>query len=119
APKAAGAIMLLNQKVDLIRMDQHWNENVKELPLRRINLSATGMAFDGQSEVEVGRVMHCTLTLPSLAWTMQLYARVISSRLLAEGGHQVCLDFEYIRDEDREQLIRFNLRQQQQSLAEG
>lgn len=116
APKAAGAIELLNQKVDLLRLGQHWNESVKELPLRRVNLSATGIAFDYKTPVEVGRAMQCTLTLPSLAWTLQLFARVISSRPMAEGGYKVCLDFEYVRDEDSDQLIRFNLLEQQQRL---
>lgn len=119
APKAAGAIELLNQKLELLRLGQHWRENVKSLPLRQVNLSATGMAFDYNSQVEEGRAMACTLTLPSLAWTMQLYARVISSRPAAEGGYKVCLDFEFIRDEDSEQLIRFNLLEQQQRLATG
>jgi hypothetical protein len=117
APKAAGAIELLNQKIDLIRLGQHWSENVRELPLRWVNLSATGMAFEYQSPLEEGRAMQCTLTLPSLAWTMQLFSRVVSSRSLEKGGYSVCIDFEFIRDEDREQLIRFNLQQQQQSLA--
>ena len=119
APKAAGAIELLNQKVDLLRLGQHWQERVKELPLRRVNLSATGLAFDDASPLETGRAMHCTLTLPTMGWTMELYARVVSSRPLPEGGYKVCLDFEFIREEDSEQLIRFNLQQQQQYLAEG
>jgi hypothetical protein len=117
APRAAGAIELLNQKVDLLRLSQHWSESVKELPLRRVNLSATGIAFDYKSPVEVGRAMHCTLTLPSLVWTLQLFARVISCRPVPEAGYKVCLDFEYIRDEDGEQLIRFNLLEQQQRLV--
>lgn len=118
APKAAGAISLLNQKVDLIRLGQHWSERVKELPMRRINLSATGLAFDYKESLEKGQVMECTLTLPTLAWTMTLYARVITIREEATGHYKICLDFEFIRDEDREQLIRFNLLRQQQLLAE-
>lgn len=116
APKAAGAIELLNQKVDLMRLGQSWEQNVQELPVRRVNLSATGLAFEYQSSIEVGRAMRCTITLPSLVWTMQLFARVISARPLPEGGYKICLDFEYIRDEDSEQLIRFNLQEQQKTL---
>ena len=84
--------------------------------MRWVNLSATGLAFEYQSTIKVGRAMRCTLTLPSLVWTMQLFARVVSSRPLPEGGYKVCLDFEYIRDEDSEQLIRFNLQEQQKSI---
>ena len=117
APKAAGAILLLNQKIDLIRLGQHWDEKVKELPQRWVNLSATGLAFEYKSAMEVGRAMQCTLTLPSIAWTLQLYARVVSSRKQSADSYKICLDFEYIRDEDSEQLIRFNLLEQQQLLA--
>ena len=116
APKAAGAIELLNQKVDLMRIGQHWEDKVQELPMRQLNLSATGLAFEYKSKIEIGRAMQCTLTLPGLAWTMRVYARVVSSRELPDSGFMVCLDFEFIREEDREQLIRFNLQQQQQSL---
>ena len=116
APKAAGAIGLLNQKVDLLRLGQHWDDELRQLPQHWINLSATGLAYQHDAEIDRGQAVHCTLTLPSIAWSMQLYARVVSSR--AEGdGYRICTDFEYIRDEDSEQLIRFNLLQQQQQLA--
>ncbi len=117
SPNTVAAMELLNQKLDLIRLGQHWHNNVRDLPLRRINLSATGLAFDYKHEIEVGRAMQLTLTLPSIAWSMVLYARAVSVRPLEEGGYRVALDFEYIRDEDSEQLIRFNLQQQQQVLA--
>lgn len=119
APKAAGAIGLLNQKVDLLRLGQHWGERVRQLPIRRVNLSATGLAFEETSPIEAGRAMHCSITLPTLGWSMELYARVITSRPTGDGRYKVCLDFVYIREEDSEQLIRFNLQQQQQALAEG
>ena len=117
APKAAGAIALLNQKVDLLRLGQQWQERVEQLPMRQVNLSATGLAFEYPSEIEVGRPMQCNLTLPGLAWSMVLYARVVTSRQQPSGDYMVCLDYEFIRDEDSEQLIRFNLLQQQQQLA--
>lgn len=117
APKAAGAIALLNQKLDMVRLGQQWQERVKELPLRQVNLSATGLAFDYKQPIEVGRAMQCTLTLPDLSWTMVLYARVVNTRPTPNGDVTICLDYEFIREEDSEQLIRFNLLRQQQQLA--
>ena len=117
APKAAGAIALLNQKLDMVILGQQWEEKVKELSLRQVNLSATGLAFEYKQPIEVGRAMRCTLTLPQLSWTMVLYARVVNTRSLPDGGNTICLDYEFIREEDSEQLIRFNLLRQQQQLA--
>ena len=117
APKAAGAISLLNQKLEMIRLEHQWREKVNDLPIRQINLSATGLAFEYKQPIEVGRPMRCTLTLPQLSWTMVLYARVVNARLTPDGDYYICLDYEFIREEDSEQLIRFNLLRQQQNLA--
>ena len=119
APKAAGVIELLNRKVDMLRVTQPWQEPLQDMPLRQVNLSATGLAFEQDMAIAEGQGVLCNITLNSIAWSMQLYARTISSRPIPEGGFKVCLDFLYIRDEDREQLIRFNLLQQQQHLAQN
>lgn len=118
APRAAALVELLNKKIDLLRVRESLADQVQELPLRQVNLSATGLAFEEREPVEVGEPVYCKLTLPSLGWTMDLYARVVSVRLVEGGMHKVCLDYEFIRDEDSEQLIRFNLLQQQQLLGE-
>lgn len=117
APRAAAALELLNQKIDLMRVDMHWQEHVKRLPLRQVNLSATGMAFDYKVSLDEGRALHCNMTLPSIAHSMELYARVISSRRQENGGFRIGLDFEFLRDDDSEQLIRFTLHEQQQALC--
>ena len=118
APKAAGAIELVNRKIDLLRAGDALGEKVQDLPLQQVNLSATGLAFEYQSAMDVGVPARCMLTLPNLGWTMELYARVVSVRLVDGGLHKVCLDYEFIRAEDSEQLIRFNLLQQQMLLGE-
>lgn len=118
APRAANLIDLLNKKVDMLRAGQALGERVQELPLRQVNLSATGLAFEEQEPMAVGAPLHGMLTLPSIGWTMEIYARVVSVRLVENGMHKVCLDYEFIRNEDTEQLIRFNLQQQQQLLNE-
>lgn len=117
APRATSAIELVNRKVDLMFAAQQLGDRIKDLPIRHVNLSATGLAFVHTSEIELGTPMHCDLTLPSTGWGMEVYARVVSVREEGEGVFKICLDFEFIRDEDSEQLIRFNLQQQQQHLG--
>jgi hypothetical protein len=87
------------------------------LPKQIVNLSAGGIAFAVEAMVEVGTPLEVKLLLFPSYTGIVVIGRVISCDAAEEeGGYQVRIDFEYIRDNDRDALIRHILRRQGESL---
>jgi c-di-GMP-binding flagellar brake protein YcgR len=81
-----------------------------------VNLSASGMALRSPGPIAADAFLEIELVLLSGHKFLKAYARVVDCRDCgAEEGEQryeVAVDFEFIRDEDRELLIQHILKKQ-------
>ena len=111
SPNVANYLEQLNRKLDIIA--HLLNARGAELPAHpthAVNLSASGMSFDAQNHVEPGSVIELKLLVfPSHLCILALGAVVSSSPVETptDGfAFRLGVDFSYIREIDRELLIR-------------
>lgn len=123
-PKIAKAIELLDlkfqylmQHTDIPDTDRHQLESKQEP--EQVNLSGCGIAFDTATEYKLRQRLFAELVLLPSYLSIKVVATVVKVKQSAASGsrqYNVCADFDYIRGEDQEQLIRHILRKQAESL---
>lgn len=118
-PELAQYLELLNLKIDTLGKHLFENENkLKSRQTTRVNLSATGIAFEAQQTFEENQPLSMQLILLPEEVGIQVYGRVKNKRGSDENTPLSCVDFEYIRSEDQELIIKHNLNLQMKILRE-
>ncbi len=126
APEAARAIGLINNKINalvsLLPVLQNPENNLLTKPVRRCNLSASGIAFPNNEELPTGTKLLLRMVLPPSYYYVVAYAEVIRctpARKLKEGGkYNVAVRFTFLLDRYREILIRHSFMREKQVLKE-
>ncbi len=118
-PELAQYLELLNSKIDAL--GRHLFENESNLQAREtthVNLSATGIAFETTEPYKDGQALSIQLVLLPEEIGIQVYGRVINKKTPDNNTQLTCIDFEYIREEDQELIIKHNLSKQMKILRE-
>ena len=114
SPETAQYLDLINQKVDAL--SQHLLEDsmpVSEDNLVTVNISASGIAFPTSEKLNKNQAIKIRIVLLPEKVGVQAYGRLIDCRQNPESnGFIVGMDFEHIRNDDKELMIKHNLNQQ-------
>jgi len=123
APEVATYLEGLNTKLDILgRMLAARESGLPSSPTHLVSLSASGISFDVTRPITPGSLLELKLLVfPSHICLLTLGA-VVSCRPLpetqADFRFRVGIDFAYIRDTDRETLIRHVVQKQSQLLRQ-
>lgn len=121
-PALGQALELLNRKLGLIedvvalesaRGGQH--AGTEHQP-RALSLSGGGLALDTDEAMGLGTLLVVDLILLPGHHPMRTIGRVVDCRAAAAGGHIVAVEFEEIRETDRDLLIGHIARRQAAAL---
>ncbi|MCF6281023.1 MAG: PilZ domain-containing protein [Candidatus Polarisedimenticolaceae bacterium] len=116
-PDTADYLRALDEKIEILAQTYiSKNSDLVEQPTQVVNLSAGGIAFEVEEPVTLQIPLEVKLLLFPTYTGILIYGRVISCDASKEGGYQIRVDFEFIRDNDRDALIRHILRKQGESL---
>ena len=114
SPEVSQYLDLLNQKIDAL--SQHLLENSvapTEDNLVSVNISASGIAFNTTENLTKNQAMKLRIILLPEKIGIQAYGRIIDSKPDTENkGFIVSMDFEHIRNDDTELMIKHNLNKQ-------
>lgn len=117
-PDLADYLRALDEKMEILAQAYlSRNSDMVEQATQRVNLSAGGIAFASDELYQMGTPLEIKLLLfPSYTGVMA-YGRIVSCDAFEEDeGYQIRVDFELIRDSDRDALIRHILRRQGEHL---
>ncbi|MBT8144765.1 MAG: hypothetical protein KJO55_08690 [Gammaproteobacteria bacterium] len=117
--EVAQALTLLNDKMNALinlmpmMQDQDSGQNLFEQPMRRTNVSATGIAFPNDEELASGTCLRLRLLLAPDYYYVAGYARVIRTtpRKDPRDGfeYRVAADFVLISDQHKELLVKYTM----------
>ena len=124
APDVARYLKSLDRKIDLLgKAFLTWTSEMADQPASAVNLSASGMAFNTSEPTEIGTTLELKLLLPYFTGLVLLAEVVACEKLEAqEDGapvYQTRVSFRYLRDADRDVLIRHVLQRQAESLRKA
>ncbi len=122
-PELAQVLRALDAKLDavagaLLAKDPH----VTDRAATAVNLSASGMAFRCGTRIEAGTLLELRLVLwPSLTGILVYGETLRASRRGRDDPGlpwEIAVDFQFIREGDRDLIIRHVMRRQQRALIE-
>ena len=118
SPEIAQYLDLLNQKID--GLSQHLLETSTpsdENNLVVVNISASGIAFNTKENLNKNQAIKLRFVLLPEKVGIQVYGRIIDCKQDAENTGFLCsIDFEHIRNDDTELMIKHNLNKQMMDL---
>lgn len=121
SPDIARYLKSLDQKIDLLgKAFLTWSNEMADQPASAVNLSASGMAFNAPEPTEIGTLLELKILLPFFTGLI-LYAEVVACEKLPSEGdaakvYQTRVNFQHLRDRDRDVLIRHVLQRQSEYL---
>jgi hypothetical protein len=121
SPDVARYLKSLDQKIDLLgKAFLTWTNEMADQPASAVNLSASGMAFNAPEPTEIGTLLELKILLPFFTGLI-LYAEVVACEKLPSEGdaakmYQTRVNFQHLRDRDRDVLIRHVLQRQSEFL---
>ncbi|CAK0750497.1 PilZ domain-containing protein [Gammaproteobacteria bacterium] len=119
-PTVAIYLEALDRKINLLsNFFMMRNKEIVDYPIRRINLSGGGIAFDVEQEIPFGNTMELKMVLLPRYNGVLAYATVVHCHKRENSNHhdyrlpwRVALNFSHIREIDRDIIIRHVLYQQ-------
>ncbi len=112
-PDIADYLRGLDEKIEILAQTYlSKNGDLSDLPKQTVNLSAGGIAFTVDEAISLSAPLEVKLLLFPSYTGILVYGRVVSCEASSEESYQVRIDFEFIRDSDRDVLIRHILRRQ-------
>ncbi len=115
--EVAQSLELLNNKlnalINLMPLLQEQEENILEQPMRKTNVSATGIAFVNEEALEEGAYLYLRLVLAPDYYYVAAYAKVIRSEPMRNPRdgfrYRIAVDFTLISDQHRELLVKYTM----------
>lgn len=116
-PELGEILSLLNQKIEQLGHSSPELSPVEkeEIEPRPVNISASGIAFFQDSPLALNTPLEVTLTLYPDIEQIKLFGLVIGciEQKTAEIEHyKISVEFEYLAEEDREELVQYIMRRQ-------
>lgn len=119
-PEAADIIKNLERKIDLIAQSLLVNETKpSDRSTQEVNISAAGIAFDADNALEPGTIIQLKMILPTSLVALMTYGKVVYSKInpnAASFGHRIGVDFLWMKEQDKELLIRYIVKRQIQQI---
>ncbi len=114
----------INEKLDvLVRLLAANEQGLSDRPSHAVSLSASGIAFRGESEIPVGSILEIKLMLFPSFVSILTYGTVVHCQRDDDGEpdfpYRVSADFSHIQEEDRELMVKHVLQKQAQMLREA
>lgn len=94
------------------------NSNIDTQSCREVNLSASGVAFQQESPLELGQYLAIEMYLPATLALIRVYGKVVNCEQLKRNDYLIGVDYTDIKEEDQELLIKHVVRKQWQQLQE-
>lgn len=120
-PNVAEYLKTINQKFELLAKLMIFQDTPPEQHTQQVNLSAGGLAFKAHESIDKGAMLEIKFVLyPSLIGVM-VFGRVVNCRENDEddaGKYIVAIEFESIKESDREMIIRHILNKQVEQIRE-
>lgn len=119
-PEIAQYLDLMNKKLDnlsqhILDEELHCSDKNKQT----VNISASGIAFQSKHNYPLNQPLMLRLVLLPEKIGIEVFGRVVSTQAIDTNDEtQISVDFEHIRDEDQEILIKHNLNKQMHELRE-
>ena len=120
-PEIAQYLDLMNKKLD--NLSQHILD--EELPCsdknkQIVNISASGIAFESTNNYPLNQPLMLRLVILPEKIGIEVFGRVINSQTIEDSADKtlISVDFEHIREDDQEILIKHNLNKQMHELRE-
>jgi len=111
SPELARCLQALDNKLNMIaQLFVSEEMHIDEQPTREVTLSAGGLSFRAQHEVEVGSLMELRMVLfPSLVGILTI-SRVVHCDRMNDSNNtfpwRIAVEYEHLRETDRELLVR-------------
>ncbi len=118
-PEIAQYLEFINRKLDAL--GQHLLEDdipCQESDRQTVNISASGIGFNSDEDISKGQAMRIRLVLLPEKIGILVFGRVAHLQKGEQGKTLVCVDFEHIRYDDQELMIKHNLNRQMQELRQ-
>ncbi len=123
-PEIAKYLAILNSKIDLIAQAiNHHETETSDYQTRNVNLSASGVAFEGDELLNVGTVLELKMVLSSLTAVVVTHAKVVYCKQNPEHSHDshpflIAVDFVNLQESERELINSHIIRKQIQQIRE-
>ncbi len=120
-PDLAEVLDLMNKKISLTErlveasLGDSGEEILDQLP-SEVNLSGAGLAFNSPDEYPPATLLEVELVLLPRYDYIRAYGSVVKCEPLEGGGFRLAVDFSYIREDDREEIIQHVFRKQHEAL---
>jgi len=122
--EVAQSLELLNNKlnalINLMPLLQEQEENIFQQPMRKTNVSATGIAFVNEEELAEGAFLYLRLVLAPDYYYIAAYAKVVRCQPMRNPrdgfSYRVAVDFTLISDPHRELLVKYTMSRELASL---
>lgn len=102
----------------LLGREVEWDNQTTQ----EVNLSASGISFHSEWAMESGDILEMKLILLPERTGLRVYGRVIncqSSSVPPQPGYQIAVDFMGLEDSERDILIAYLIKRQQEQLRHG
>lgn len=118
-PEIGQYLDFINRKLDAL--SQRLLE--EEIPCENsnkqlVNISASGIAFNSSDELEDNQPLRIRLVLLPEKVGILVFGRVVHNHTSDSDRNLISIDFEHIRYDDRELMIKHNLNKQMQELRQ-
>ncbi|MFW2373322.1 MAG: PilZ domain-containing protein [Gammaproteobacteria bacterium] len=118
-PEIAQYLDLLNKKLD--SLSQHILDEellCSDKNKQKVNISASGIAFQSKHNYSLNQPLMLRLVLLPEKIGIEVFGRVVNTQTIHDSNDEtlISVDFEHIREEDQEILIKHNLNKQMHEL---
>ena len=113
-PDIGEYLEVINHKID--SLSQHIlyeSSNYEKHKIISANISASGIQFETQQDFKISQTVKLELVLLPEKIGVIIYGRVVDRK-----KHTLSIEFEYLRPEDQELMIKHNLNKQMSELRE-
>ncbi|MDJ0861216.1 MAG: PilZ domain-containing protein [Gammaproteobacteria bacterium] len=119
-PDVALYLQALNEKIDLLaRQLALETTELSKQPPRWVDISAAGLCFEAPDPIQIGQLVELKMLLAPSFDYVRAIGRVVRCAEADRGTlFRVAVDFDYLRDDDRELLVQHVLRKQTSVLRE-
>lgn len=119
-PEIAEYLKLMDSKINLLSQAVLQQSNdLSEGSVCNTNLSASGLAIEVDTPIQVGEYIEVKLFLSSCVAVILLYGKVVYCKENSESSsYQIGVDYINLKDEDREILIKHIVKRQMQQIRE-
>jgi len=121
-PEMFEYLKIIDNKINLLTQSLSSNDNdFSDNDRREVNLSASGIAFTHEQAIPVGTMLELKMLLTSSLVVIVAIARVVQCKAPTDKDSRVytiCTEYENLREEDRELLVKHVMKKQMQQLRD-